>query len=278
MASVGDGKGRAIVVWVMRVLAVVLVVGIALSATDSNQWWIRAWDFPRVQLLIAMLALAVALWMMDRVSWRWLPIVLVGLSAWQVFRIFPYTPASPLSVEKIASNTSADACFSVLSINVLQKNREYDRTLAVIERVDPDILLLMETDQAWADAMAPAMARYEHTLLRPLDNTYGLMFATRLPMRDASIRDLAQKDTPSVFATLTANGMDFSMVGLHPRPPVPGQDTEERDAELIMAAKILRDRTMPAIAFGDFNDVAWSDTTRLFRQTGQMIDPRVGRG
>ena len=273
---------RRALIWILRVIAVVLIIGVGLSATDSNQWWIRAWDFPRAQLLFAMLGLAAALWLMDRDPVNrtrpWLPILLLGLSAWQVYRIFPYTPASPQDVEKIAVNTSTASCFSVLSLNVLQKNRQYDRTMAMIERIDPDILLLMETDAGWAEAMEPALANYPHRRDRVLDNTYGLMFATRLPMRDASIRDLAQKDTPSVFATLTADGRDFTIVGLHPRPPVPGQDTEERDAELIVAAKMLRDRRMPALAIGDFNDVAWSDTTRLFRQTGQLIDPRVGRG
>ncbi len=282
MTAIGDGTGRSIVIWLMRILAIVLIVGIGLSATDSNQWWIRAWDFPRAQLLFAMLGLAAALWMMDRNAERkarpWLPIVLLGLSAWQFYRIFPYTPAAPLDVEKIATNTNDASCFSVLSLNVLQDNRQYDRTLAMLEEVDPDIVLLMETDAGWAEAVRPFIDRYPHVLSRPLDNTYGLIFATRLPMRDGTIRDLAQKDTPSVLATLVADGRNFSLVGLHPRPPVPGQDTEERDAELIVAAKILRKRTMPAIAIGDFNDVAWSDTTRLFRQTGQLIDPRVGRG
>ncbi|MGB3740185.1 MAG: endonuclease/exonuclease/phosphatase family protein, partial [Pontixanthobacter sp.] len=276
------GTLRNVAIWILRILAAVLIVGIALSATDSNQWWIRAWDFPRTQLLFAMLGLAVALWLLDRGPGGrariWMPVVLVGLSMWQVYRIFPYTPASPIDVEKIAVNTGEDTCFSVMSLNVLQKNRQYARTLAMIEQVDPDILLLMETDAGWAEAMEPALAQYPHRRDRVLDNTYGLMFATRMPMRDASIRDLAQKDTPSIFATLTADGQDFTIVGLHPRPPVPGQDTEERDAELIVAAKMLRDRKMPALAFGDFNDVAWSDTTRLFRQTGQLIDPRVGRG
>ena len=266
-------------IWILRALAALVIAGVLLSTTDSNQWWIRAWDFPRLQILFAMLIIAGLLWIFDR-HWRpWFPLALVALSAYQAYRIYPYSPIAATQVARADAETLATAqCFSVLSLNVLQDNREYDRTIDLIERIDADIVLLMETDQAWADAVQPALSGYPEVLSQPLDNKYGLMFASRLPMRDAAIRDLAQKDTPSVMATIGLGKSEFRLVGLHPRPPQPGQDTEERDAELVVAAREARGAKMPVIAIGDFNDVAWSDTTRLFMQIGQFIDPRIGRG
>ena len=266
-------------VWALRAVALLLVGGSLLSTTDLNQWWIRIWDFPRIQILIAMIATMFALHRFDKAWSPWLPIALLGFATWQFYRVLPYTPLAKTEVARVAvDQTDRTGCFTALTLNVLQDNREYGRTLELVRRVDPDIVLLMEIDQAWADALEPVLADYPDRIDRPLDNTYGIMFASRLPMRNASIQDLAQKDTPSVFATLSAGGHDFRMIALHPRPPRPNQDTEERDAEIIMAARKSQDLALPVLAIGDFNDVAWSDTTRLFKDLGGFLDPRRGRG
>lgn len=279
MSTAGTSRWKLAGLWLLRFIAFCLIAGSLLSATDLNQWWIRIWDFPRVQILIAMLVTATALWFLDRASRPWAPLILLCLSLWQLYRIYPYTPMAGVEVAKtLPDETDREGCFTVLTLNVLQSNREYQRTADLIRGVDPDIVLLTETDQAWANALAPILAEYSGRVDRPISNTYGMMFATRLPMKNATIQDLAQKDTPSVFATLTANGREFRVIGLHPHPPRPGQDTEERDAEIVLAARQARELKIPVLAIGDFNDVAWSDTTRLFLDVGSFLDPRIGRG
>ena len=280
--SPGDsGKvttARRVVAIAIRVVAGLLILATLLSAIESNQWWIRIWDFPRSQILTLLIVTTVlALWH-DRRAGRVVTLACVLASGWQLYRIYPYTPLSrpelAFADERLGSK---GACFSVLSLNVLQSNRDYGRTAALIDRIRPDILLLMETDQKWAAALSPQLARYPERLMAPLDNTYGLIFATRLPMREGQVEVLTEKRTPSVTAVLEA-GSPFRVIALHPRPPVPGQDTYERDAEIAIAARRAALTKIPVLALGDFNDVAWSHTSRLFKRIGGYLDARIGRG
>lgn len=267
-----------IVIIIARILAAVLVIGTGLSLVEANQWWIRVWDFPRAQILAGLLPLAGFLAWKDRSAGRWIAIACTIAAGWQLYRIFPYTPLAEKEIAYASEATVArDRCFSVLSLNVLQTNRDYQRTASLIDRVRPDILLLLETDRGWEKALSPQLRQFPHILARPLDNTYGLIFATRLDMRQGRIEAIAEADTPSINAVLTAKS-PFRVIGLHPRPPVPGNDTEARDAEIAVAAQRASLEKLPVLAIGDFNDVAWSHTSHLFKRIGGYLDPRIGRG
>ncbi|MEL7087040.1 MAG: endonuclease/exonuclease/phosphatase family protein, partial [Planctomycetota bacterium] len=55
-------------------------------------------------------------------------------------------------------------------------------------------------------------------------------------------------------------------------------DSRIRDAELMKLARLVADDAdRPWLIAGDFNDVAWSRTTRRFEKNSGLLDPRVGR-
>jgi len=273
---------RIIFTWILAILALVVWVVTVVSLIHSDLWWIQVLDFPRLLLLIAIAVLAIGCAAFTRRGWRiGLLILLTVAAALQAWRMYPYSGIAPTEVadaEEVGVGLGA-SCFTVLGLNVLQDNRDYAATRALIDRERPDILLLMETDQRWVDELGASLANYPSRLLRPLDNTYGLVFATTLPVQSATTVNITDLDTPTVYARLTTrDGQSFDYIGLHPRPPAPGQDTTLRDRKIAQAALHVADHEVPAIAMGDFNDVPWSRTTRLFRQVGGYLDPRIGRG
>jgi endonuclease/exonuclease/phosphatase (EEP) superfamily protein YafD len=272
---------RRLLTWIVSLLAPALLIATLVSLVHSDVWWIQALGFPRVAMLLLIGVVALAAIAM-RGRWRLaLFAMLIVAASLQFWRIYPYTRFASVEVGKARSlsGTRDPSCFTVLGLNVLQHNRDYAATRALIDREQPDILLLMETDRPWVDALTPTLAPYPAQLLRPIGNTYGLVFATRLPVVSVRTENITDRDTPTVYARLTSRGgQPFDYVGLHPRPPVPGQNTTLRDRKIEHAALRLLGGHLPAMAMGDFNDVAWSPTTRLSKQIGGFLDPRIGRG
>lgn len=253
----------------------------AMSRLRSALWWVRFADFPRVQVAVAlalgaaMLAAAPGL----TEGWRLVALGLAGVAlGYQLLRILPYTPLFPRQVPDAGPRREGGSVSLMIS-NVLMENRDADRLLALVRRMRPDILLLVETDDWWAERLRPLDDLYPTVLRKPQDNFYGLHFYTRLKVETLDVRHLVAADVPSVRATLRLpSGQAILFNGLHPRPPVPGQHSEERDAEILIVAREVAKSDLPMIVAGDLNDVAWSHTTRLFQRLGGLLDPRRGRG
>ena len=262
---------------------VLLVSLTALPLVPSNAWWIRVWDFPRLQIAVLLAAVAVAvpaLFGFKRPGAVALFAAPLLAFAVQGARMAPYTPLHAVQAERLAvSDCPRPSRVSLLTANVLMTNRRSGPLLDLIGRLDPDLVLLVETDAWWDEQLAPVKARYPHRVALPRGDTYGLHLFSRLPLVEPRVRFLIDDYVPSVRAGVRLpSGALIDFHGVHPKPP-PLQDTARRDAELLITAREVRETTAaPSIVAGDLNDVAWSRTTRLFQEVGGLLDPRIGRG
>lgn len=260
----------------VAILSAILVVVTVLPMLPSDAWWIRALDIPRMQIAIAAVFI-LGLTLIAAPPFR-LPLALIVLAcaAYQGWRMLPYTP---LAQKEVVLGHAGPDDLLFLSANVLRDNRDYRALQSLIAQEDPDAVFLMEIDAGWSDALAPVLARYPTILNHPQSNHYGLIFATRLPVRRAEVVNLTSDDVPTVLAELSDEaGRPFSFVGLHPKPPVPGEDTKARDAQIAYSARFAQTNGEPTIVMGDFNVAAWSDQAQAFKRYGGYVDPRIGRG
>lgn len=262
----------------ITLIAALLVIVTLLPLSGSHAWWIRMWDFPRIQIAIAQaVVLGLAFLLPSPLRWVVIAATLACLVP-HLLRIRPYTPFARKEM-RLAPSVDDGSEVTLLAANVLMENTRHDLVRKLIEEVDPDVVLLMETDEVWMKGVEDALKGYPTILRDPRDDCYGMLFATRLEVVEAQIVHLTADDTPSVFAQLkTPSGRIFDYVGLHPQPPVPGVDTDERDAQILYAARFARHTDVAMVTMGDFNDAAWSDTARMFKHHGRYLDPRVGRG
>ncbi len=281
-----------------------------MPAVRTSAWWVRVFDFPRVQIVAAMVVVLLGLgvvYFLDRGGKQAeagaaghgkartrtaviVPVLLLAALCWQCYRIFPYTALATYQVESAKDDERANTV-RLLIYNVRYDNRQANELLETIDKTDPDLILLVEPTQSWEEQLTPRLSDYPHTVLQPQDNHYGILLYSRLELVKARVRFLVDDEVPSIQTDVRLPGGEImTLYGLHPKPPGlkrevdhEREDSDQRDAELLIVAKEVAELAKqggdhPVIVAGDFNDVAWSHTTRLFQRVSGLLDPRVGRG
>jgi endonuclease/exonuclease/phosphatase (EEP) superfamily protein YafD len=270
-------------------LIISLILGIPnilttlISFSKKEYWWIRICDFPKLQMLFLMFASLVCFCItMDREGFAegFYLSVLCATILFQAHKIRPYTvfhKLQSLEAEKKAKENQ----ISLLYTNVLMTNRNSADSLKEMLRFDPDIILAVEADHWWQEKLHSLEEKYPYTAQLPLENTYGMLLYSKLPVEKAKFQFLTDNEIPSLNPLITLpSGVKINCFFIHPKPPIPKESktSEQRDAELILVAKMVKSSKFPVIVAGDLNDVGWSRTSVLFQKISGLLDPRVGRG
>ena len=270
----------------LEVFGALLLLVALLPWLRTYRWWVRVWDFPRVQIAVALAAVATTyVW---RYGWGdgwgdgWHIAFVLGMFAgiaselFHIRRFTPFWPKQALGTREANPRHS----FSLLISNVRMENTRYARYLKLVRENDPDLLLVNEPDEKWAHHLAHDLnPRYPHRIERPLPNTYGMMLYSKFPLLNPRVRHLVEQDIPSFRVTVAMPaGHTFELFTVHPQPPQFLRNTDTRESELLQVAREVTVTPRPSIVVGDLNDVAWSRSTDLFRKISGLLDPRIGRG
>ncbi|HEX8247896.1 MAG TPA: endonuclease/exonuclease/phosphatase family protein [Pyrinomonadaceae bacterium] len=272
-----------IILYLFGFLAIVLTV---LPFLRLSAWWIRLGEFPRLQIAVTAVLVNI---IFNIVGYPLALVEVVFLTAlsvcsvYQLFCILPYTPFYRKQVQK-SRVPLPKKVIRILFSNVFIENRQYEKVVRMVEKMNADVVLLAETDEAWVKAVEPLKKLYPTMIAHPLDNGYGMVLFSRLKLVNPELKFIIEDVVPSIHTDVELRSGDIvRLYCMHPRPPIPmetGRSTE-RDAELLIVAREIHERDKedkPTIIFGDLNDVAWSRTTRLFQKISRLLDPRVGRG
>lgn len=266
------------------ILVAIAVLATVLPLFRFKQWYFRIFDYPRLQtLFIAVVALAWFAWGYFKKTKLGILIILILITIIiiQAYKAIPYTPLGTQQVKWTEKGQTDTTFVSLFISNVLQTNTAYHDVIDKVNSYNPDIVITTETNKDWHLALNVLLKKYPHTVPVPQENTYGMHLFSKLPLSATSVRYLLSNDIPSIRTMVQLrSGEWINLFIVHPRPPVPGEDddSKQRDAELIMVAKEARMAKGATIVAGDFNDVAWSETTELFQEVSGFLDPRRGRG
>lgn len=267
---------------VYYVLSIISILTSVLPLIPNQHWFFRSPEFGKVQnTVIQSILIVLGLVFIPNTIFAYIIIaILIACVIPQVIQLWKYTPLYPVNqIHKDHAVASKD--ITVISANVYQFNTDYSKFVHLIHRKHPDIFLTMESNQAWQDALSPLEKDYPYTHFVPLENTYGIHLYSKIEILEVKEHYFIADDIPSIQAKMkTSDGYIFNFFGVHPPPPSPTEEetSKERDGELLSVAKVVKDLKEPSIVVGDFNTVAWSKPSTLFRKTSETIDPRIGRG
>ncbi len=279
-----DDRYRNVVAAIALVLLTVAVTASLLPLLETNVWWVRFLDFPRLQFaLLTLLLVAFYLGFRGRPGRFGLVVIAGAMTAlgYQTYKLHPYTKlVDPAAVAHAACPEGQT--LRVMIANVRRRNERAEAFLAQVAASESDLLLVMETDAWWDERLSVLGNRFQYQIQSiPEEHAFfGMHLFSRLELISSEFRFFFGADTPTAVTQVRLrSGEIVTFIGLHPRPPLAwSQPTTMRDAHLLQAALMAREGNAPTILAGDFNAVSWERTTRRAMRIGGLLDPRVGRG
>lgn len=263
---------RSLFHWLPFPLAAVTLVGFGggwhwlLDLTSHFRWY---W------LLLALVCLAASWRRTGRGGLACLAVAVIG----NVWPLLPYWFASLGDTVTAAPPAAArPAPVSIVSINVLTSNADKPAVLAYLRSRDPDIVVALEVDAAWAAALASLADRWPHVVVQPRDDNFGIALLAKQPPREQRVRDFGAAGVPSIVATFTDPLRDYTVIATHPVPPKGPAYARDRDAQLRAIAEFVAAAPLPCVVAGDLNATPWSAAFRDLVARSGLRDTALGRG
>lgn len=246
-----------------------LVCSATIGALLASRFWItELLTHFRVQYT-ACLAVAAAWWLVRRHPWRAaVCAVLAGTNAFCWVSLYKPAPRP----------TPPTKALRVMALNVLTSNHQFEQVRALLEREQPDLLLLQEVNQAWMENLTAISNQFPHNIAVPREDNFGIALLSSIPFVSAVTTNLDHSMVPTVDAVMDVQGHRLRLLGLHALPPASKDGATYRDAQLAACGEILQAEAGPVILTGDFNATPWSPCLRKLRRVSGLLDSMQGYG
>ena len=260
--------------WTMVVglLAALTLVGLAATAGSIGArqvWWLELLTHLRLQLALVLGACAIALLLLGAEGWAALATLGAAFNLIVVGLLFvPVADPSRLDAKPLKA----------LLANVYRQNVDYAALISLVGKEEPDVVVLVEPDEAWLAGLAPLEANYPYRHAEPRADDYGVAILSRLPLERAETRPVGDWELPALLTRVTTRGVPVTFLTAHPPPPKSAEMAAERNRELAQLAILARAAPEPLVLCADLNVTPWTPYFGdLVRDSG-LLDTRRGHG
>lgn len=240
---------------------------VSLFSYLPYEWWLS--DLvSHFRLQYCLFFAAMALWFALFQSWSWAvaALLLFCLNLVDIApRWFPAPVPAPNHVES-------------LRLMIFNVNTRGDpaKALRVIDKAQPDILLLLEVDRQWLMKLSPLRQKLPFQIAQPRSDNFGIALFSRFAL-EAQIVKLGSLQLPSVHAFVDVHGLTLQFWGIHPPPPIGATMSALRDEQLAAVARQIQAQPLSIMA-GDFNTTPYARTFKALLHTTGLLHASSGFG
>ena len=166
----------------------------------------------------------------------------------------------------------------LLSYNALGRNQRHEDVTAYLRKQDAEVVLLMEVQPHWLDAIDSLHDLYPHQQVIPRRDNFGIALLAKQPWRDVQTVDFGSAEVPTIVATLELDSQPWILIGTHPVPPGSGEAAAARNEQLSLVADYVQRQSLPVVVAGDLNVTGFSPHFHDLLRKTNLRDSRQGFG
>jgi endonuclease/exonuclease/phosphatase (EEP) superfamily protein YafD len=197
----------------------------------------------------------------------------IAASALLIVNLVPiatlYVPATPGAVSQESEN------MRILQFNLQGgKNKEYEKTISLITKIDPDVVGLSELTGTWVTVLEERLSAYPYRVVYP--HAGGVSIFSKYPLTNARVKHFGKISRPRITAQIDFKGKPVDVVFVHTVTPLKSRSL--RNGELSVVAREAKQFKNPGIVFGDMNITPWSASFERLLVNGGLQDSERGFG
>ena len=246
-----------------------LAIFTLLPTLFPNIWWIDLMSHFRVQYSIVLFLLFIIFIGFQR---KKMPLIIVVLLfIWNAKQVFPLY----ISPKLVSENSNKR--ISILSINLLSSNTNFQKVLELIKEKDPDILVFMELTPKWEEQLSSIYQLYPYRASEVRIDNFGIGMLSKTKM-ETSVTYFENNIKPSIIGNFHHSEEPVTIIATHPVPPINSFTFELRNAQLKDLANRRASFSDNFILIGDLNTSSFSSHFKDLLAKSELKDSRNGFG
>jgi endonuclease/exonuclease/phosphatase (EEP) superfamily protein YafD len=259
---------KALMGWMIFISAVVTLLTL-LSYLGRLHWLIELITPFRMQFLV--LSVICLLYFAIMRKKRALALLLVPFALNSLAVLHWYTGGD--SVDPLAPS------FKILLANVNTANKNHQLLLDLIEKENPDLIVVEELSSHWKEALSVLDETYPHQKIITRSDSFGIGVYSRLkPGGRIMALNLGHSGVPSLSFELNLWGQRTTLLATHPLPPISRDYHDRRNQQITAIGDFVLEHSGPLIVIGDLNASMWSSYYEELIERTALKNARKGHG